>query len=218
MKHLAGLRLQWVQHGAGPSIVLFQMWLDHSPVCEGRTWALCGPGATGCLWAARKKNWSEALTPQDSWGPVAWLSQGSHQGQVYLVLSKPKRNPCVCSWQHCRDELDLGSSPPSQSQRPLSAHTQTGPPRVEVVLCYLHQPLLPITHHQLFGRYSNDNSGSDLGCKFLISTTRELLLKWVTKLPFYLHSFIQSWMNASQKTTQNDGRPCTCLLIQDNSV
>lgn len=70
------------------------------------------------------------------------------------------RSPCNSELTNTRDERSLGSSLPSQSQKSLSARTQIGPPRVEAVLGYLHQPLLSITH-QLCDKCSNDKSGSE---------------------------------------------------------
>lgn len=204
------------QHGAGQSTVLLQMWWGHSPVYEGRTWALCDPGATSRPWPGSYKETSqvpvtEELTqvkPQDSGGPAAWPTQGSLQGLVYLVLQWTQRNPCVYSWQlradqRCRDGLGPGSCPPGQ--RGPSAHTPTptGTPRAEVVPGYPHQPLLPITRHQLFDRCSNDNLGSERDWKFLISSTWELSSK-ASKLPFYLYSFSHVVLNTSWSTYLTD--------------
>lgn len=146
-------------------------------------------------WAVKKKSLNEALTQVKHprfMRPSCLALLGFPPRPGVPGLSKLKRNSCVCSSQfradqHCRDELGLGSNPLSRSQRSLSAYTQRGTPRVEVILHYLYQLLLSITHHQLFDMTDNENPDSELNWKFLISTTWELLLKWVTKLPFYLY-------------------------------
>lgn len=64
-KHLASLRLERGQHGAGQSTVLLQMWWGHSPVYEGRTWALCDPGATSCPWPGSYKETSQVPVTEE---------------------------------------------------------------------------------------------------------------------------------------------------------
>ena len=202
------------------------MWLGCSPVCAERTWALCGPRAKGYLLTEQPERKMSTLNEA-----LTQVNPPRLRRPRSLALPGSPPRPGLCGPEQTQKEpmclfLTTQRWPTVQGwawpwEQPTLSHTQTGPPRVEVVSGYLHQPRLPTAHHQLSDGHSNDSLGSEQVFNFNVGAlveTRQQVTFLSAFIPSVTHCWIHRHLCGSQETTQDEGRPCTCLLIQNKSV